>query len=72
MIHYPGSMPDFKSHYNIRDIIFNITCAWDSMKHKTSRTIWIKLCFGVLSSGDVLLMTMGEKVGVLESIARKD
>lgn len=41
----------YKSHYNIRDIIFNIMYASDSVKNITSRTIWIKLCFGILSSG---------------------
>lgn len=51
MIYYPGSVPDFKSHYNIRDIIFNSMCAWHSMKHIAPRTTWIRPCFGVLSSG---------------------
>ncbi|XP_005302607.2 jerky protein homolog [Chrysemys picta bellii] len=43
LINHEGTIQDFQSRYNIKDAIFNVACAWNSVKSETLRRAWIKL-----------------------------
>ncbi|XP_064411327.1 jerky protein homolog [Latimeria chalumnae] len=43
LINHEDTIQDFQSHYNIKDAIFNVACAWNSVKSETLRRAWRKL-----------------------------
>ncbi|XP_064419100.1 jerky protein homolog [Latimeria chalumnae] len=43
LINHEGTIQDFQSQYNIKDVIFNIACAWKLVKSETLRRAWRKL-----------------------------
>ncbi|CAM5080957.1 unnamed protein product [Natator depressus] len=43
LINHEGTIQDFQSLYNIKDAVFNVACAWNSVKSETLRRAWIKL-----------------------------
>uniref|UniRef100_A0A7M4F3T4 DDE-1 domain-containing protein n=1 Tax=Crocodylus porosus TaxID=8502 RepID=A0A7M4F3T4_CROPO len=42
-IYHEGTIQNFQSLYNIKDTIFNVACAWNSVKSETLRRTWGKL-----------------------------
>nr|XP_014431724.1 jerky protein homolog [Pelodiscus sinensis] len=50
LINQKGTIQDFQSRYNIKDAIFNVACAWNSVKSVTLRRAWRKLWPSVMST----------------------
>uniref|UniRef100_A0A7M4DWB0 DDE-1 domain-containing protein n=1 Tax=Crocodylus porosus TaxID=8502 RepID=A0A7M4DWB0_CROPO len=43
LMNQEGTIQNFQCLYNIKDTIFNVPCAWNSVKSKTLRRAWRKL-----------------------------
>lgn len=43
LTNYDGPIQDFQSKYNIKDAVFNLSCAWNSVNDVTLRRCWQKL-----------------------------
>ncbi|XP_025050506.1 jerky protein homolog [Alligator sinensis] len=43
LINHEGTIQNFQSLYNIKDAVFNVACAWNSVKSKTLRNAWRNL-----------------------------
>uniref|UniRef100_A0A7M4FQZ8 DDE-1 domain-containing protein n=1 Tax=Crocodylus porosus TaxID=8502 RepID=A0A7M4FQZ8_CROPO len=48
LLNYEGSLQEFQSQYTIKDAIFNVACAWCSVKSTTLRKAWRKLWAAVM------------------------
>ncbi|XP_069741553.1 jerky protein homolog [Narcine bancroftii] len=43
MTNFDGTILEFQKKYSLKDAIYNVSCAWDSVKRETLRRCWQKL-----------------------------
>jgi len=43
LVNYEGTVKDFQCTYTVKDAVFNVACAWNSLKAKTLRQVWRQL-----------------------------
>jgi len=48
LVNYEGTVKDFQCTYTIKDAVFNVVCAWNSVKTKTLCQVSWQLCPAVM------------------------
>nr|XP_033804225.1 jerky protein homolog [Geotrypetes seraphini] len=49
MTNFDGTILDFQEKYNLKDAIYTVSCAWDSVRSETLQKCWRKLWPAVIS-----------------------